>query len=415
MAEHEVLVARLNLIAQDAAELESRARKAVLDATLSCSAKLLAQPSTDQSDALKDLQVQRIDPLPLQTDDMDTSAVTVPAVWDSLPGDHEIPTGDPWAADFSQQSTENLPSSFVNPCGPKSLNYSPMSICFDQQYIQNSCCRSIEMGTPSDWSTSFPNHSPSTAGTVALGSLNGGYQIPDLTDEIYSPPAPHATFGLWNNLSPIALFGSSANTATITNSMTIDLFNSTRDSSYLDDLAPIPRHLVPSAQDQLDSGIDHSNTSFTRPVADLDVDRCVFQEPVGTSTFLWGEESPTPRTFQRLAFQGKITTADSCLATNTYNTVPAFMGSSEGFDCELPWDQQQRLCGELKATRVGLLPGRSESGKVVKTIRRKKTPSPEERRQIAETRRMGACYLCNRDRRKVGLVSFNRFRIPSNK
>ena len=419
MAEHEALVARLNLIAQDAAKLDSRARKVVLDATLSCSAKLLAQPSADQSDALNKLQVQRIDPLPLQKDDMDTSTTTVPAIWNSLPGDHETPTGDPWAADFSQQSTENLTSSFVYPCKPKSLNYIPMSMCSDQQYLQSSRCRSIGMGTPSDWSTSSPSHSPSTADTVALSSLNDGYQIPDLIDEIYNPLAPHPTFGLWNNLNPIALFESSANTTTVTNGitdgLTIDLFNSTRNSSYLDDLVPIPQHLVPSAQDQLDSGIDLSNTSFTRPIAHLDVDPCIFQEPVETSTFLRSDESPTSRTFQRLAFQGGITTAQSCLATDTYNTAPAFMKSGKGFDWELSWDQQRRLCGELKATNVDSLPGHSELGKVVKAIRKKRTPSLEERRQIAETRRMGACYLCNRDRSKVGLVSFNRFCIPSNK
>ena len=156
MAEYEALIARLNLIAQNTAKLDSHARKAVLDATLSCSAELLAQPSTEPSDALNELQVQRIDSLPLQKDDMDTSAVTVPRVWDSFPGDHENPTGDPWAAEFSQQSTEYLPSSFVTPCGPDSLNYSPMSICFDQQNIQNSHRLGIEMDTPFDWSTSFP-------------------------------------------------------------------------------------------------------------------------------------------------------------------------------------------------------------------------------------------------------------------
>ena len=413
MAEHESLIARLNLIAQDAANLNSRARNEVLDATLSCSAKLLAQPSTDPSDALNELQDQRIDPIAFQTDDMDTSALTVPPVWHSFPGDHETPTGDPWTEDLSQQSTENLPSSFVTPYELESLNYSPMSISFDQQYIQNSHRLSIEMATPFDWSTSFPNHSPSTAGTVALGSLNDGYQMPDLTGEIYNPLAPHPTFGLWNNLNPIALFGSSANTTIITNSMTdgptIDLFNRTHISSHLDDLVPTPQHLVRSAMDQLDSGIDHPSSSFTRPVAHLDVDPCMFQEPGGTNKSLRGEEPPTPRTFQRLAFQGIITTAESFLATNTYNTAPAFMKSGECFDRELSWDQQRRLCGEFKATNVGPLPGRSESGRVVKAIRKKKTPSPEERRQIAETRRMGACYLCNRDRSKVGLVSFNRF------
>ncbi|KAM0797764.1 hypothetical protein BDR22DRAFT_892012 [Usnea florida] len=327
MAECEALIARLNLIAQNTAKLDSHARKAVLDATLSCSAKLLAQPSTDTSDALNELQVQRIDPLALQMDDMDASAVTIPPVWDSFPGDHGNPTGDPWAADFSQQSTENLQSSFVNPYEPILLKYSPMSILFDQQYIPNSRCLGIEMNTPFDWSTSFPNHSPGTAGTVALGSPNDGYQMPDLIDEVYSPLAPHPTYGLWNNVIPVALFGSPANTTTITSTMTddltIDLFNSAHNSSHLDDLVPTPQHLVLSAIDQVDSGIDHLNSSFTRPLAHFDVDTCIFQEPLETSTFLRGAEPPTPPASERLAFQGRVTTAESCLATNTYNTVPA--------------------------------------------------------------------------------------------
>ena len=415
MAEYEALIARLNLIAQNTAKLDSHARKAVLDATLSCSAELLAQPSTDPSDALNDLQVQRIDPLPLQINEMDMSAVTVPPVWDSFPGDHKNPTSDSWAADFSQQSTEVLPSSFVNLYEPKSLNYNPMSIYLDQQDIPNSHCLGIEMDTLFNWSTSFLNHSPGTVGTVALGSPNDGYRMPGLIDEIYSPLAPQSTFGLWSNANPIALFGSLANTTTITNNMTngltIDLFNSSHGSSHMGDLIASP----PSAIDQLDSGIDHLNSSFTRPVAHHDHDPCVFQEPVGTSTILRGEELPTPPTSQRLAFQGRITMAESSLATNPYNTVPAFMKSGEGFDCERSWDQQRGLCGELKATNVGSLPGRSESGKVVKAIRKRKKPSPEDRRQIAETRRVGACYLCNRDRSRVGLVSFNRFWVSSNK
>ena len=94
MAEHEDLVARLRSIAQDATKLDSRARQEVLDATISCSAKLLAQPSTDQSDALNEPQVQPIPLLPFQTDDMDMSA-----------DDHETPTGDHCGADFGQLST----------------------------------------------------------------------------------------------------------------------------------------------------------------------------------------------------------------------------------------------------------------------------------------------------------------------
>ena len=412
MAEHEGLIAQLNLITQDAAKLDSRIRKEVLDATLSCSAKLLAQPFTDPSDALNEPQVQRMDYLPLQADDTDTSAVTVPLVWDSFPGDHDTPTGHPWAADFSQQSTENLSSWYVTPY--ESLKYSPMSMCFDQQYIQNAHCLSIEMGTPFDWSTCFPNQSPNTAGTVAHSCLNDSYQMSDLTDEIYHPLAPHHTFELWNNLNPIGLFGSSANIATVSNSMTdslaIDLFNSTHNSFYLDYLVPISQQVVPSTIDQLDSGTDHLNSSFTTPVAHLGIDPYNFQEPVGTSTFVRSEELSTPCTFQRPAFQGRITTAKSCLATNT---VPAFVELGEGFDCEVPWDQEQGLCSELSATSVVSLPERLESGKVVKAIRKKKTTSPEERRRIAETRRMGACYLCNRDRSKVGLVNFNRFWISS--
>ena len=402
------------MIAQDAVKLDSRTRKEVLDATISCSARLLAKPSTDPSDALNEPQVQRIDHLPLQINDIVTSAVTEPPVWVSFPGDHDTPTGDAWAADFSQQSTKNPSSSYVIPS--ESLKYSPMNMCFDQQYIQNAHCLSIEMGTPFDWSTCFPIQSPNTAGTVAHSCLNDSYQMPDLTDEIYNPLAPHHAFELWNNLNPIGLFGSSANTTTIPNSMTdslaIDLFNSTHNPFYLVYLVPISQHLVPSTTDQLDSGTDHLNSSFTRPVAHLGIDPCIFQDPVGTSTFSLSDELSTPCTFQRPAFQGIITTAESCLATNTYNKVPAFVEFGEGFDCELPWDQQRGLCGELKATSVVSLPERSGSGKVVKAVRKKKTPSPEERRRIAETRRMGACYLCNRDRSKVGLVNF-RFWISS--
>ena len=242
--------------------------------------------------------------------------------------------------------------------------------------------------------------------------------MPGLIDEVFNPLAPHPTFDLWNNANPSALSGSSANTSIVANNMTdgltFDLFNDTHSSSHLDDLAPNPQHLVLSAIDQLDSGIDHLNSSFTRPLH-FDVDSCIFQEPVGTSTFLRGAEPPMPPASERLAFQGRVTTAVSCLATNTYNTVPAFIKFGEDIDCERSWDQQQRLCGELKATNVGSLPGRSESGKVVKVIRKRKTPSPEDRRRIAETRRMGACYLCNRDRSRVGLVSLNRFWVLSNK
>ena len=416
MAEHEGIIARLNPIAQDAAKLDSRTRKEVFDARLSCSAKLLAQPSTDPSDPLNEPQVQRIDNLSPQTDDMDTSAITVPPVRDSFPGDHETSTGDAWAADSSQQSIGNLPSSFVTPYEPESLNYSPTSTIIDQQYMQNAHCLSIEMGTPFDWFTCFPNQSPNTAGTVAHSCLNDSYQMPDLTHETYNPLAPHHTFDLWNNLNPIGLFGSLANTTTIPNSMTdslaIDLFNSTHNPFYLDYLVPISQYLSPSTIDQSDSGNDHLNSSITRPVAHLDIDPCIFQEPVGTGRFLRSEELSTPCTFQRPAFQGSVT-AETCLATNTHDTVPAFVELGESFDCELPWDQQQGLCGELKATSVVSLPGRLESGKVVKAIRKKKALSPEERRRIAETRRMGACYLCNRDRSKVGLVNFNRVWISS--
>ena len=403
MAEHECLVARLNLIAEDPAKLDSHARKEILDATISCSAKLLTQPSTDQWDALNEPQVQPIYPSLLPMGNVVPWAVTVLPEWDSLPSNHEPQTGDLWVTGFSQQSTETLPSSFVPPCEPHSFNYSPMAMNPDQQYIQNSRCPNIETDTSSDWSTSLPNHSPSMPGTVACGSLNDSYRMPDLTDEIYNPLALHPTSGLWNDLNPITTFGSSANTTTIPDSMTdgltIDLFNSSYDSSYLNDMGHIPHHLVPSAIDQLEPGFDHLKSSWTRPVAHLDVDPCIFQEPVGTCTVLRGEEPPTP---------------ESYLATSTYNTVPAFIESGAAFDCDLPWDQQQRLCGELKARNVGSRPVRSQSGKIAKAIRKKKAPSPEERRRIAETRRIGACHLCNRDRRKVGLVSFNQFWESSN-
>ena len=419
MAEHEDLVARLNLITADATKLDSRARQEVLDATIPCSAKLLAQLSTDQSDALNELLVQPIPLLPLQTDDMDISAVTEPPKWDSFPDDHEIPTGDHCAADFGQQSTETLLSCFVPQYEPEMPSQSTMGTYSDQQHIQNTDCRNIEMSTPFDWSTSSPNHFSSLPGTVDLGSLNDSYQMPDLTDEINNTLASHPTFGVWNNSNPITLFGSSTETTTVPSNMadglTIDLVNGTHNSFYLDDMVPIPEHLVPTAMDQPDSEFDHLNSSCNEPIAHLDLDPRIFQEPAGTHTLLRGQQPPTSRTFQRPAFHGRVTTPETYLATTTYDTVPAFVESGEGFDCELPWDQQQRLCGELKATNVGSLPGRSESGKVVKAIKKKKTQSPEERRRIAETRAMGACYLCNRDRSKVGLVSFSRFWIRSNK
>lgn len=415
MAEHEVLIARLNLIAQDAAKLDSRARQEVLDATISCSAKLLAHPSTDQSDALNEPHVQPIYLLPFQTGDRDTSAVTVPPKWDIIPGDHENP---PWAAVFSQQSAEISPSSFVPPYERESLNYSPMGMYCDQQHIQNSHFPTIQMDHPFDWSKHLPNHSLSMPGTVAHGSLNDSYRMPTLTDEMNNPLALHPTCGLWNDFDPVVLFGSSADTTTIADStadsLTINLFNSSHNSSYRNDIGHLSQHLIRSATDQLEPGFGHLNSSFTRPVAHLDVDSCIFQEPVGIGTFSRGEEPPTPRTFQRLKFHGRITTPDSYLTTNTYDTRPASITSGADFDCDLPCDRQQRLCGELKATNVGSLPGRSESGKPGKAIRKKKALSPEERRRITETRHIGACYLCNRDRRKVGFVSFNQFWISSN-
>ena len=410
MADQEGLVARLNLIAQDAAMLDSHARKEVLDAAISCSAKLLTQSSTDHSNALSEPHVQPSYLLPFQTGDRDTSAITVPPKWDSIRGDHENP---PWPAFFSHQSAETPPSSFVPPYERESLNYSLMGMYSDQQHIQNSHLPTIQMDYPFDWSKNLPNHSPSMPGTVARGSLNDSYRMPALTDEIYTPLALHPTSGLWDDFDPVVLFESSADMTTIADStadsLAINLFNSSHNSSYRNDIGHLSQHLVRSATDQLEPGFDHSNSSFTRPVAHLDVDSCIFQEPVGTGTFSRGEEPPTPHTFQRLAFHEKVTTPDSYLATLTYDTFPASIISGADFDCDFPWDQQQRLCRELKARNVRSLPVRSESGTNAKAIRKKKALSPEERRRIAETRHIGAYYLCNRDRRKVGLVSFNGF------
>ena len=249
------------------------------------------------------------------------------------------------------------------------------------------------------------------SGTVARGSLNDSYRMPALTDQIYNPLALHPTSGLWNDFDPVVLFGSSADTTTIADStadsLTINLFNSSHNSSYRNDIGHLSQHLVRFETDQLEPGFDHLNSSFTRPVAHLDVNSCIFQEPVGTGTISRGEEPPTPRTFQRLMFHGRITTPDSYLTTTTYDTCPASITSGADFDCNLPCDQQQRLYGELKATNIGSLPGSSEPGKTAKAIRKKKALSPEARRRIAETRHIGACYLCNRDRRKVGFISFN--------
>ena len=153
MAEHEGLIARLNLIARDAAKLDSHARKEVLDAAISCSAKLLTQSSTDQLEALSEPHVQPIYLLSFQTGDRDTSAIAAPRERDSIPGDHYTP---PRAADFSQQSTESPSSSFVPPYERESLNYSPMGMYSDQQHIQNSQIPTIQMDYPFDWSKACP-------------------------------------------------------------------------------------------------------------------------------------------------------------------------------------------------------------------------------------------------------------------
>ena len=133
-------------------------------------------------------------------------------------------------------------------------------------------------------------------------------------------------------------------------------------------MVPIPEHLVPTAMDQLDSEFDHLNSSCTRPIAHLDLDPCILQEPAGIHAFLPGQKPPTPRTFQRPAFHGRVTTPETYLATNTYDTVPAFVESGADFDCDPPLDQQRRLRSELKARNVRPLPGRLDFGKIVKAV-----------------------------------------------
>lgn len=411
MADYEHLIAQLKSITDDPTKLDGDTQKRILEATKSCSAKLRTRPPIEQLGVLNESSVQTIDPLLLQ------DSVTTPLECDSLPGNHEAPTNDPRTVGFNQQSTETLsPSSglYHIPLNLESLDYSSMELSFDPQQVQDSQASNIFNDSSSNWSTSFPDISPYMAGLVSSSLLNNSNQAPDLMDTAYDPLPLDLTTNTYNDFDDTFPLGFPTETkigpVNMDQRLTTNTLGSVHNASYWNDIGQNAWRLASSPMDQSHAGFNQLPHWPTRSSANIIIDPLILEEPTERDPFSLREGLPTPGDYQRRALQGR-TTPDVNLDPCNINTAPNHLVVSVGASCDLPRDGQQDLGRELRATNPSSL---SVHSVVSKTIQKpntssshRKPNSQEERRKIAERRRIGACYLCSRGRLKVSLISYH--------
>ena len=410
MADYEQLIAQLKSITDNPTKLDGDTQKRILEATKSCSATLRTRPPLEQISVVDQSSVPTIDPLLLQ------DSVTAPLECDSVPGNNEAPTNGPRTFGFNQQSTETLsPSSglYDIPLNLESLDYSSMEWSFDSQQVQDSQTSTIFNDSSSNWFSFFPDIPPNMTGLVSSSLLNNSNQAPDLMDTAYDPFPLNLTTNTYNDFDHTFPLGFPTETnigpVNMDQHLTTNTLGSVPNASYWNDIGQNAWRLAPSPMDQSHAGFNQLPHWPTRSSPDIIIDPSILEEPTERDPFLLREGLPTPGDYQRRALQGRAT-PDVSLDPCNFKTAPTLLAVSAGSSCDLPRDGQQELGRELTATNPSSLSVHSVVSKPIqkanKVSSRRKPKSPEERRKIAERRRIGACCLCSRDRLKVSLVSF---------